>query len=378
MRIYIRGAYGPGNIGDDVLMIATINLAKKIPGKNNIYVGVDHPELAKLIDNSVNWVHIKKPIVADLAIHGGGGQFFSFEGVSKKGISFIEKIAISLSRQTSVWHAFLRVIFKLFGATDGIYFAKNKAAFCIGMGPFSVKNRDWFRAKKIIPRFDYISVRDKVSAKYAEDFGFKDAKIFSDPSMLRSLWDSGVGDDAFLNKSDNSIYYIIRDWPHSESGASFIDEIFRSADYMAKCGFSVKMVSLYEERDKHLIDSNIDRQWIIWKPGEVSPADFMKKIIGENSVIVTARAHGAWLSAVLGEPSVIVEIEPKLDKVHKMLPNGTILVKECGFDYINDAINKLIKDKKKYRSGVRSDVDAEAIKINEAVNDFIGWVSRSN
>lgn len=377
MKIYIRGAYGPGNIGDDVLMIATINLAKKIPGKNKIYVGVDHPDLARLIDNSVNWIHIKSPIVADLTIHGGGGQFFSFEGTGKKGVSFIKKIAISLKRQTSLWHALLRVGFKYLGATDGIYFAKNKAAFCIGMGPFNVKNRDWFRAKKIIPKFDYISVRDKVSAQYAEDFGFDGAKIFSDPSMLRSLWDDGVNNNLFLHRPDNSIYYIIRDWPHSESGANFIDEIFKSANYMMGCGFSVKMVSLYKERDKHLIDSNINYQWIIWEPGEISPADFMKKIIGENSVIVTARAHGAWLSAVLGEPSVIVEIEPKLDKVHKMLPNGTILVKECAFGNINDAINEIIKNKGKYRSGVHSDVHIESLKVNEAVNDFIGWVGRS-
>nr|ELR9651707.1 polysaccharide pyruvyl transferase family protein [Escherichia coli] len=52
-KIYIRGAYGPGNIGDDVLMLSVINIVKKVVPEKFISVGVEHPSLARKYNSNI-------------------------------------------------------------------------------------------------------------------------------------------------------------------------------------------------------------------------------------------------------------------------------------------------------------------------------------
>jgi len=43
LKAYIRGAYGPGNLGDDVLLEVCINILRRHFKEENISVGVKHP-----------------------------------------------------------------------------------------------------------------------------------------------------------------------------------------------------------------------------------------------------------------------------------------------------------------------------------------------
>jgi polysaccharide pyruvyl transferase WcaK-like protein len=45
--------------------------------------------------------------------------------------------------------------------------------------------------------------------------------------------------------------------------------------------------------------------------------------LADVDVLVTARAHGAICGAILGVPSLIAPIEPKLDTIHAMLPGAS-------------------------------------------------------
>ena len=78
-KVYLRGAYGPGNLGDDVLLLCMIKILKKMFKGDEIAVSVNDTKVAKLLDNDVNWVPINSPVFSDIAILGGGGQFFSFK-----------------------------------------------------------------------------------------------------------------------------------------------------------------------------------------------------------------------------------------------------------------------------------------------------------
>ena len=40
--VYLRGAYGPGNLGDDVLLLCMINILKNKFCENDIFVGVEN------------------------------------------------------------------------------------------------------------------------------------------------------------------------------------------------------------------------------------------------------------------------------------------------------------------------------------------------
>ena len=68
----------------------------------------------------------------------------------------------------------------------------------------------------------------------------------------------------------------------------------------------------------------------IWDPNTMRIDDFSAQIAAQD-VLLTSRAHGAICGACLGVPSVIVSIEPKMEQVHAMLPNSTILVGTNGW-----------------------------------------------
>ena len=63
----------------------------------------------------------------------------------------------------------------------------------------------------------------------------------------------------------------------------------------------------------------------IWQPEHMTITDFAAALAAQD-VLLTARAHGAICGACLGVASVIIAIEPKLEQVHAMLPNASILV----------------------------------------------------
>lgn len=73
-KVYIREAYGPGNLGDDVLMLCVINILKKRFKESDIAVGVDHPQIARNFNPRIKWLHIKEPVKADLVVLGGGAS----------------------------------------------------------------------------------------------------------------------------------------------------------------------------------------------------------------------------------------------------------------------------------------------------------------
>lgn len=68
VKAYIRGAYGPGNLGDDVLMVATLGVIKSRFSSSEIAIGVDHPIQASAFDPEVQWLPLKSPFSAELVV----------------------------------------------------------------------------------------------------------------------------------------------------------------------------------------------------------------------------------------------------------------------------------------------------------------------
>ena len=330
-KAYIRGAYGPGNIGDDVLMLAVIKLLEKRFDAKDIYVGVEHPQEARALHPAVNWVHIKKPVQADLVVLGGGGQFFSFvpplgakRSLGSKVVNGLKKIR----KQSGLVDSMLRVYVGKRGGFDRIYLHKRLAAFCIGLGPFDGGGYGQWRAKEFLHRCDYISVRDQVSRRYCEEYGRSNVSTFIDPTLLRALWvEDSVVENTYAQPndfSDKHLTFVLRDWPHDVRGQLVTQAIVACADRFRREGRSVRFCAVYKSRDAHLIQKYSDFPWVVWDPCEgISPAEFVKKLISSSSSIVSSRAHGVLLPAVLGEPTLAVAIEEKLKQVHKMLPKGT-------------------------------------------------------
>jgi polysaccharide pyruvyl transferase WcaK-like protein len=383
-KAYIRGAYGPGNIGDDVLMLSVIKLLEMRYDARDIYVGVEHPKEARALHPAVNWIHIKKPVQAELVVLGGGGQFFSFVPPSEGKRNFKSSLVGGLKkfrRQSGLVDTMLRMYVGKRGGVDRIYLHKRLAAFCIGLGPFDGGGYGEWRAKEFLRRCDYISVRDQVSSRYCEEYGRSNVSTFIDPTLLRALWvedgtTARVGD---VQSSENKyLTFVLRDWPHDARGQLVTQAIVSCAERFRREGRKVRFCAVYKSRDAHLIEKYSDFPWVVWDPCEgISPAEFVRRLILSSSSIISSRAHGVLLPAVLGEPTLAVAIEEKLKQVHKMLPKGTLLVDEASPDAIYEKVLELEVNKEALRSVLIDEVLDGSKIVENAVKDFLAWLDKS-
>lgn len=378
-KAYIRGAYGPGNLGDDILMLCCINILKQRYAEQDIAVGVDNPQVARSLLPKIQWLHIKQPVKAELVVLGGGGQFFSFVPPEKSTPSLGEKLA-KLTRRISIQTDLVSTLQRLYvgarGGVDKIYFHKRLAAFCIGLGPFDGGGQQQARAVEVINRCDYVSVRDGTSQKHCQSFGKQDVKVYTDPSLLSHLWVDKEKIKIASQIDKPCLSLVLRDWPHDARGQAFTESLVRSADVLAARGERVRFVSLYKERDQHLIDRYNQHEWLCWDATEDSVEGFMEKFIGESEVIISSRAHGVLLPASLGYPTIAVEIENKLRKVHEMLPKGTLLVSQPDHEIIIQALSQFRQNKEQMVEHLKIEIADRAALVEKSVDDFLSWLDK--
>ncbi|WP_020681880.1 polysaccharide pyruvyl transferase family protein [Marinobacterium rhizophilum] len=382
VKCYIRGAYGPGNIGDDILMVSTYKSMRKVFDSKDIYIGVEDPVLGKYILPEANFIHIKKPFSADVVILGGGGQFFSFLPPVSKPKSVLSKVVTIIKRQSGLLDTLTRLLMKARGAYDNLYFAQHVAAYCIGLGPFESEGKNLDRTKKILPSLSYISVRESTSAALYKNFvPNRSANIFTDPSFNRKLWISKSEQLALENKNvideDGFVSFIVRDWPHSERGQACLTAMFDAATTLRNQGQKVRFICLYKDRDEHLVARAPEFEWVFWEVDGTSPSTFFYNLCQSSKVIVSARAHGVMLAAAFNTPTIAIEIEPKLKEIHKMLPTGTRLVSEPSADSILSEISEFPSRRTVLEQNLKKEYETLEVLSQRSEKDLLDWI-RSN
>lgn len=380
VKCYIRGAYGPGNIGDDILMISTYRSLRRLFRKDEIYIGVENPKLAKKLIPEAEFLHIKKPFSAEIVVLGGGGQFFSFTPppAVKKQNKYV-KILSALKKQSNLLDTVTRLWIKAKGAYDNLYFAQNIGAYCIGLGPFETEGKNLERTKRILPSLDYISVRETTSASFYTDFvPNKEAKVYTDPSFNRELWiDKNSASDLSDREGADYISFIVRDWPHSKTGDEFLSAMFAAAKVLKRQGNKVRFICLYQERDEHLVARAPEFDWVFWTVDGTTPSSFMHDLCKSSKAIISARAHGVMLAAAFGMPTIAIEIEPKLNEIHKMLPTGTLLVSEPSVERILSEFERFQELYPKLQENIVGEYRQLELLSKQAENDLLSWVRKA-
>ena len=169
--IWIKGAYGPHNLGDDLLYTLIYqNISSRLDSNYEIFVGVDNIDKAKKINSKIKYKNSCQRIQCDYLILGGGGQFYSFNNADRSYLSKI-KFYINSIFNCKLHHLLIRKALK-----DKFCF---KGGFCVGVGPFYDKN-DQFKALESIGSFDYFSVRDRESNEFLLKNGLSPF-YFTDP-----------------------------------------------------------------------------------------------------------------------------------------------------------------------------------------------------
>ncbi|MDO6475434.1 polysaccharide pyruvyl transferase family protein [Alteromonas sp. 1_MG-2023] len=373
-KVYLRGAYGPGNLGDDVLMVAIINILSKRFKKKNIYVGVENINKARLLDPDVNFVNFKMPIKADLVVYGGGGQFFDFEGKSAKiDQTFISKLVNFIKRNKNPNWAVRRLIYsRNYDCIENLILSKNSATYAVGVGPFDFKGKGWSRLNSTLAHAGYISVRDDKSLSICQEITSKPIERVADPSFIKGNWATEIS-----TKNEETqrfdITIILRDWPYSNDGSALINRLIAYGKGKVSEGKKVRFAFLYKGYDKETFRQVENYNTVEYCPSTMKPYEFVQEVINSSDVIISTRAHGIWLPVICGKPVIGVQIENKIKQVCNSLPNCTRTITPATKD-IDKVVDDFKNEMESLTSAISTDIEKN-VKLNE-INEskFLGWV----
>ena len=115
----------------------------------------------------------------------------------------------------------------------------------------------------------------------------------------------------------------------------------------------------------------------IWNPSLWPLKNYLTKI-SSCDLIMTTRAHGAIVSSVLGVPSVIINIEPKLANIHKMLSQSSMLIdieSICNIGALKECIDTFNVNLNKYKQLLDEDVENNRLNASLAYDHVSSFIS---
>lgn len=290
--VVLEGAYGEMNFGDDALLKVIyqyiprdtdeIIICTKTPALS--YSLSEFSDEAKVLTReSIDWDSVEH------IVYGGGTQFFSFQGSS----SFLYKCKLALKKPSLIFSK----ISSLFDKSK----PKAKKHFVgVGVGPFYGKKKasDF---KGVFDGADSVFVRDDVSCNYLKEIGIANASVYTDLCFADNL-------DYIKREVKTKVQrvaVILRDWDHDNNNIN-VSDIESSISGYEKCyiifGSDPKLVNDLKRK-------NLD--YIAYNPEVQSFKSFLIEL-SKFDVFVTSRFHAIVYGMMIGVPSIVLSIEPKL------------------------------------------------------------------
>lgn len=326
----IVGYYGRGNFGDDVLMIVTHALARQVlPGASiALRIGTPATYPQRMLGENIERLPFGTRTRHRLIIHGGGGTFFDFtpHGHIDRAIN-----SALLSAGAASYVKAERILRCISGRPR--LSAQVRLGFGLGIGTFTPGSPKLREALPVLSDFDGLWLRDAGSVDNLSALAVAPPVVLG--SDLAFLWDHWCPPELALRPAPKKgarprVGVILRDWP-TDSGEAFARSIAAKLDALSD-RFDLQLISLDPATDAATLATLSHLPQIRWQPEQDDIATFAE-VLASHDVLLTARAHGAICGACLGRPSVVLEIEPKLQAVHSMLPEATRLVApDCAAD----------------------------------------------
>ncbi|MBX2967381.1 MAG: polysaccharide pyruvyl transferase family protein [Cyclobacteriaceae bacterium] len=332
-KILLKGYFGFGNLGDDLLLLISWNIVRKRFPQTNIKVFSNFTHnlpgykqhrgynqyIYKLLGEKteiIDWTHQEH---FDLVFNGGGGIYFDHT----RGNFLLEMrnmiLRILGAHATRRIEVFIR---KITFRRENICFDQ-RVGVGIGIGEFAWGAPSFFRKLSEIGSYSMLLVRDHHSLHQLDNFRIKAEKgEFSDLVFLMGYWLRAIPEK--IKPSPDTIGIVLMDWPGSKERFEKIKNFER---LIAAKGYGVRYFSFDENHDVAYIREFGERNLFVWQPNILSVEDFLKSLAACD-VVITTRAHGAIAGACLGAVPICINISKKLEQVAGMLPNAASLIND--------------------------------------------------
>jgi polysaccharide pyruvyl transferase WcaK-like protein len=336
MRVLLKGYYGFGNLGDDILLKTTWGIVKDRYKTATISVysnfnenlnGFDRQNsyneyIFKIIGDTPELIDWTIAGSFDLLVDGGGGVYFDYQNGS-----FFYWLLNKICRffgasRLHYLNIFLR---KCLGKKEKKQF-KRRIALGLGIGPYSSRSPLLFRHLADIGSTNEMFVRDETSMQWLQLLNYRGKKhLYTDIAFLDTYWlPEGIYN---ISKQFNgNLGIILLDW--HEGNADRFNEFKEFANWAKKSGHSVTFFSFDENNDKEYINEFRSLyNTVVWNPHTSSLTDFLA-LLADQGIVLSARAHGIIISSILGVPTLSIGTSKKLIEVSKMFPNSSPLISE--------------------------------------------------
>jgi polysaccharide pyruvyl transferase WcaK-like protein len=332
MDILLRGFYGWGNLGDDLLYLVTRNIVEEaLPGqKIEVFSGNPNEDQAKYlfknpykVENIVFWHNSR---FFDLEIYGGGGIFFDLNRGSYL-FKWINWLAGKVDpRKLFITEGFFRWIL---GKHLPIK-TKNSYAIGISLGSYTSGSKRYLKDRSRLGKFDFIMVRDQFSFQLLRQNGYRSTLLQgSDMVFDINRWPFNIK----IKKEVNKIGFVVLDW-YNVTNNSFIERINQSIRDFRNQGYQVEIFSFHASGDQKMAKTieNI----IFYQPENIQ--EFLTQF-ASCEYIISGRFHGIVLGALFDCYCIPMKISRKIVELAKQLEIEDYLVDYSNID--SEAINMI-------------------------------------
>ena len=376
--ILLKGYYGFGNLGDDILMKVSYTILKKKYTDVSISLysenTLNNPNFAddenfnqyiqeflEVTTKSVDWTDQTH---YSLLFNGGGG-IYKDHAYGSWQQQALNSVAKQLSPQR-LWQLenYIRSSVK---KPHRISFDR-RIGFGLSIGPLRKSSPSYVRKVSELGSYDELFVRDEASMNFLKTVGFI-GKYYrtTDMAFLSNYWlPSNLSEKK--RTSTRNIGIILLDW--HENNDIYFENVKQAVKELEKDGYKVSFFSFQESYDQRY-QTFFKGQVIAWNPHKYSLEQFLV-LLQEQSLIITARAHGAIIGACLGVPSICLGITLKLEEVSKMLQRSSSLVAPpFRPDDLVSAVQKTFDNYSEYLESVQADLHENRVQIEASEQQLL-------
>lgn len=364
-RIVLKGYYGFGNLGDDILMKVSSRLLKEMFPKSFLSVasaGNNCDYILPFTDGHVDEVIPLTPEPkADLVVHGGGGTYFDFnEGTILHYLlnSAIDLVGIyTFSKGLDAYR-----IIKRWPSNS----TTKRVALSIGIGSFTSSSKKYYHKMAELAKFDMILPRDYFSYQFLKKIYINGSIIpGTDLAFFKEYWIPP--ELSPVESKRRSIGFVLKTWTDD---CDYLTIIHQVANALDEEGFEVSVFTFEKDHDRHIQQRFHNFRVFSWCPVSTSLHQYLG-ILMQNALLVTSRAHGAILGAALGIPAICIGIEPKLLSVAKMFPqSGSYIKLPLTFEELYNSIKDGLKEKVEKVEKVKLDFEYNRIVLLNSIMEF--------